>query len=216
MFKRQYSLLDQLVIAADQALQSLQPDSASISRPSPAEASSEAPDNLSATDKQAASALMRVNHTGEVCAQALYHGQSITAELEGVRVHMEQAAQEEEDHLAWCGKRLTELGSQPSRLNPLFYGMSFGIGLVAGAAGDRWSLGFVAETEKQVCIHLEEHITKLPANDVRSRAILTQMRDDEWAHQQSAQESGGAQLPGPIRSLMAGMAWVMKNTTPYV
>ena len=155
---------------------------------------------------------MRINHTGEVCAQALYQGQALTARLADVRESMEHAASEEVDHLAWCEQRLTELNSRPSLLNPLWYSMSFGLGAVAGMAGDKWSLGFVAETENQVCEHLEEHLEKLPENDQRSKAILEQMIVDERKHGETAKAAGGADLPLPIRHIMAGLSQVMKKT----
>ena len=157
--------------------------------------------------------LMRINHTGEVCAQALYQGQATTARLPRVRQAMEQAAREEEDHLAWCEDRLKELNSAPSKLNPAFYAMSFSLGAVAGLVGDRWSLGFVSETERQVVRHLEDHLSQLPADDQRSQAILKQMRDDELEHAVNAEQSGAAQLPMPIRRAMTLMSKVMTWST---
>ncbi len=157
--------------------------------------------------------LMRINHTGEVCAQALYQGQATTARLPRVRLAMEQAAREEEDHLAWCEDRLKELDSGPSKLNPLFYAMSFSLGAVAGLVGDRWSLGFVSETERQVVKHLEEHLSQLPSTDQRSQAILKQMRDDELQHAVNAEQSGAAELPLPIRRAMTLMSKVMTWST---
>jgi ubiquinone biosynthesis monooxygenase Coq7 len=156
---------------------------------------------------------MRINHTGEVCAQALYQGQALTAKLPEVRDSMTEAASEEIDHLGWCEERLDELESRPSLLNPLWYGMSFGLGAVAGLAGDKWSLGFVAETEKQVCTHLQDHLQKLPEQDEKSQAILTQMLEDEGKHAVNAEAAGAAELPTPIRSAMALMATVMKLST---
>ena len=170
---RQLSPLDKLLSSADNALRTLTPGTTKAERQpandSPAGA-------LADTERRHIAGLMRINHTGEVCAQALYQGQASTASLPHVRHAMEQAAREEEDHLAWCEDRLAELGSVPSKLNPLFYAMSFGIGAAAGLAGDRWSLGFVAETEHQVVRHLEDHLQQLPMDDQRSRAILEQMR----------------------------------------
>lgn len=157
--------------------------------------------------------LMRINHTGEVCAQALYQGQASTARLPRIRMAMEQAAREEEDHLAWCEDRLLELDSAPSKLNPLFYAMSFSLGAVAGLVGDRWSLGFVSETERQVVKHLEDHLAQLPADDQRSQAILKQMRDDELEHALKAEQGGAAQLPLPIRRAMTLMSKVMTWST---
>ena len=156
---------------------------------------------------------MRINHTGEVCAQALYQGQALTAKLPDVRETMNHAAREEIDHLAWCETRLTELDSRPSLLNPAFYAMSYAVGATAGLIGDKWSLGFVGETEKQVCEHLEDHLQQLPANDHKSRAILQQMVADEKKHGDSAMAAGGAELPFPVRTGMKLMAGVMKTLT---
>ena len=149
---------------------------------------------------------MRINHTGEVCAQALYQGQALTAKLPQVRIAMEHAAEEEVDHLAWCEQRIHQLGSHTSILNPLFYGMSFGIGAVAGLISDKVSLGFVAATEDQVCKHLNEHLEQLPAEDEKSRAILEQMRIDEEQHAESALEAGGFRFPAPVKFGMSLMA----------
>lgn len=157
--------------------------------------------------------LMRINHTGEVCAQALYQGQALTAKLPGVRDKMQQAANEEVDHLAWCQQRLNELDSSTSVLNPLFYAASFGIGAAAGIAGDKWSLGFVAETEKQVCRHLQSHLEQIPIQDKKSRAILDQMNEDEAKHATDALAAGGAELPPPIKAAMTLMSKVMTKTT---
>jgi len=156
---------------------------------------------------------MRINHTGEVCAQALYQGQALTAKLAHVREAMEHAAEEEIDHLAWCEQRIRQLGSHPSVLNPLFYGMSFGIGAVAGLISDKVSLGFVAATEDQVCKHLNEHLEQLPAEDEKSRAILEQMRIDEERHAESALDAGGYRFPAPIKFGMSLMAKVMTKST---
>ena len=180
-------------------------------RPSPA--SSVEQSELSETERLHAAGLMRINHTGEVCAQALYAGQASTAKLDQVRESMEEAAAEERDHLAWCETRLSELQSRPSLLNPLWYAMSFGLGAAAGLAGDKWSLGFVAETEKQVCEHLESHLEKLPEGDHRSKAVLTQMIQDERHHGETAEQAGGAPLPFPVRQAMLGMSQIMKRTT---
>ena len=155
---------------------------------------------------------MRINHTGEVCAQALYQGQAMTAKLPNIRQSMEAAAREEIDHLAWCEDRLRELDSQTSYLNPLWYTMSFGLGAIAGLAGDRWSLGFVAETEEQVCGHLQDHLTKLPSQDEKSKAILGQMLIDEKKHGDSARSAGGSELPLPLKKAMGLVSEVMKKT----
>ena len=153
--------------------------------------------------------LIRVDHAGEVAAQGLYHGQALTARRPEIREAMEQAAQEEGDHLAWCRDRLEELGDRPSLLNPLWYAGSVLIGAIAGAAGDRWSLGFMAETERQVEGHLDDHLARLPAGDARSRAILEQMKADEIGHARSAMAAGGRDLPGPVRRLMTLTSRVM-------
>lgn len=207
---RQLSPLDKLLSSADNALRTLTPGTTKAERQpandSPAGA-------LADTERRHIAGLMRINHTGEVCAQALYQGQASTASLPHVRHAMEQAAREEEDHLAWCEDRLAELGSVPSKLNPLFYAMSFGIGAAAGLAGDRWSLGFVAETEHQVVRHLEDHLQQLPMDDQRSRAILEQMRIDELKHAVTAEGAGGAQLPPPIQHVMSLMSKVMTWST---
>src|SRR5690606_34450581 len=157
--------------------------------------------------------LMRINHTGEVCAQALYQGQALTARLPRVRQAMEHAAEEEIDHLAWCEQRIRQLGSHTSVLNPLFYGLSFGIGASAGLISDRISLGFVAATEDQVCKHLDDHLGQLPAEDEKSRAILEQMRVDEAEHSTNAIAAGGLRFPAPIKFGMSMMAKVMTKTT---
>jgi ubiquinone biosynthesis monooxygenase Coq7 len=156
--------------------------------------------------------LMRINHTGEVCAQALYQGQALTAKLPDVRAAMEHAADEEIDHLAWCEQRIRQLGSHPSVLNPLFYGLSFGVGAVAGLISDKISLGFVAATEDQVVKHLSEHLQQLPANDDKSRAILEQMRLDEERHATSALEAGGLRFPTPVKFGMTLLSKVMTKS----
>ena len=207
---RQLSPLDQLLSRADNALRTLTPGATRAERQP---ANDAPPATLADYDRRHLAGLMRINHTGEVCAQALYQGQATTARLPHVRHAMELAAREEEDHLAWCEDRLRELGSAPSKLNPLFYAMSFGIGAAAGLAGDRWSLGFVAETEHQVVRHLESHLQQLPAHDQRSRAILEQMRADELKHAVTAEGAGGAPLPPPVQSLMTLMSRVMTWST---
>ena len=169
---------------------------------------------LNAKEREHAAGLMRVNHVGEVCAQALYQSQKLVARNPEIQQMLQHSGQEEMDHLAWCETRLQELGSHTSYLNPIWYAGSFAIGLVAGLAGDKWSLGFVAETEKQVENHLESHLEKLPAEDQRSRAIVDQMRIDEIEHGQAAISAGGAVLPEPIKKLMQAMSKVM-TTTAY-
>jgi ubiquinone biosynthesis monooxygenase Coq7 len=202
--------IDNLILQLDQALRTLVPGSVAATRANPADSTE--PAALSPAETRHVAGLMRINHTGEVCAQALYQGQALTAKLPQVRSSMEQAAKEECDHLNWCEARLGELDSRPSLLNPLWYGMSFGIGALAGLAGDKWSLGFVAETEKQVCKHLEEHLQQLPAADDKSRRILEQMHSDEGKHATAALEAGAAELPAPVKQAMGLMARVMKTT----
>ena len=171
--QRHYSPIDRLLLQADTAMRTLLPFSGQPYRPSPAIVQPEAQFDPETTRHVAG--LMRINHTGEVCAQALYQGQALTAKLPQVRKAMEHAADEEIDHLAWCEQRIRELGSHPSVLNPLFYGLSFGVGAVAGLIGDRVSLGFVAATEDQVVKHLDEHLEQIPAGDAKTRAILEQI-----------------------------------------
>lgn len=208
------NLIDTLILQADQALRTLVPGSVTANQPNPADSASDA--TLEPAQQRHAAGLMRINHTGEVCAQALYQGQALTAKLPAVRNSMEKAAEEESDHLAWCESRLRELDSQPSLLNPVFYGLSFGIGALAGLVGDKWSLGFVAETEDQVCRHLQQHLHKLPEGDNKSRRILEQMLSDENRHAVNAQAAGAAALPAPVRQAMGLMAQVMKKTTYHV
>lgn len=207
---RALSTLDRLVLQADQALRTLVPGAVTAHRASPATGQQEA--RLDSAQQRHAAGLMRINHTGEVCAQALYAGQALTAKLPDVREAMAQAAREEEDHLAWCETRLRELHSGPSLLNPAFYGLSFAVGAAAGIAGDKWSLGFVEETERQVVRHLETHLDRLPEQDARSAAILDAMRLDEQKHADMAEAAGAAPLPFPVRRLMEAMARVMTGT----
>jgi len=208
---------DTFISAADRALRALLAPPAA-GRPVPAPASAAARDPraadsaLSADDKRESAALMRVNHAGEVAAQALYHAQALFARDPEVRDFMLHAAREETDHLAWCETRLKELGARPSVLNPLWYAGSFGIGAVAALLGDKASLGFVAETERQVEGHLKSHLDQLPAEDQRSRAIVEAMCHDEAGHGRQAESAGAAHLPGPIRELMRRTARVMTHT----
>ena len=212
--KSQRSTIDQLLIQFDQALRTCVPGTTEANRESPAANADEI--ELSNLEKQHAAGLMRINHTGEVCAQALYQGQATTALLGEIRKSMEQAAEEEVDHLAWCEQRLTELDSRPSVLNFLWYTLSFGLGAAAGLAGDKWSLGFVAETEHQVCEHLEDHLSKLPKQDNKSRAILEQMIADEKHHEETARQAGGLEPPIAIRQAMNAMSQLMKKTTYHI
>jgi len=160
--------------------------------------------------------MMRVNHAGEIAAQGLYHGQALVARDPAIRGLLEKAGREETDHLAWCEQRLQELNDRPSRLDPLWYAGSFAIGVAAGLSNDRISLGFVAETERQVERHLATHLASLPAEDERSRAILTQMQTDERAHGQLAQHAGGVSLPLPVQKIMQATARVMTTTARWI
>lgn len=210
---RHYRFSDHLINSFDQALRSLVPGSTSAERPAPV-AGQES--QLSVNEARHVAGLMRVNHSGEVCAQALYHGQALTARLPRVRKEMQQAAAEEQDHLAWCEMRLRELDSYPSLLNPLWYGLSYSMGALAGLAGDEYSLGFVAETEAQVSKHLESHLQQLPANDARSRAILEQMNIDELHHRDTAIQAGARELPAAVKAGMGLISKVMTKTSYIV
>lgn len=199
-------------MAADNALRTVS-GVAQASRPSPANGL-DAP--LPAELKQRSGPLMRVNHVGEVCAQALYEAQALTARSQEVRQRMERASHEETDHLAWTAERLAALGDRPSLLNPVWYAGAFAIGLAAGRAGDAWSLGFLVETERQVEEHLASHLDRLPAEDAASRAVVAQMKEDEGRHADMALAAGGAPLPAPVRWLMRGAAKVMTTTAHYI
>ena len=202
--------IDGFIIEFDRALRSIV-GATPMRRPVP-DSSAMSETELSAEEKKHAAGLMRVNHVGEVCAQALYQSQKLHAKSDDLKNKLEHAAIEEEDHLAWCERRLEELDSRPSLLNPVWYAGSFVLGSIAGLAGDKISLGFVAETEKQVEHHLDEHLKELPSNDHRSRAIVAQMRADEIAHGQMAIQEGGVELPSAVQSIMKTMAKVMTLT----
>jgi len=210
MTARRYSPLDLLVMNFDQAVRTLAGKPAVTERHNPAADLPET--DLTDAERDHVGRLMRINHTGEVCAQALYQGQALTARLPNVRARMERAAQEENDHLVWCEERLDELGNRTSYLNPLWYAGSFAIGALAGVAGDKWSLGFVAETEHQVEAHLDDHLGQVPVDDDRTRAILEQMKEDEVRHATKALAAGGAALPSPVRFAMKLMSKVMTTT----
>lgn len=214
MTERHYSAADRLLIGADQALRTLLGKPQTTERSNPATGLTEA--SLTRQEQRHTAALMRINHTGEVCAQALYQGQAATAKLPEVRESMERAAQEENDHLAWCEGRIAELGDRKSLINPLWYAGSFFIGAAAGLAGDRWSLGFVAQTEYQVCAHLDEHLQQLATDDDKSRAILEQMREDELHHATLALEGGGAELPAAVKLAMKLTSKVMTRTVYWL
>ena len=209
------SLVDRWICGAEVALRTLSGGSRAERATPTAPAGAAAPE-LSAEEKRLSGALMRVNHVGEVCAQALYQAQAIATSDAGLKAQMAQAAREEVDHLAWTEQRLGELGDRPSLLNPLWYGGAFLIGLAAGRLGDRVSLGFVVETERQVERHLESHLERLPAADLASRAIVAQMRSDEAEHAVAARLAGGIDLPAPVRGAMRLAARVMTGTAHYV
>ena len=214
MTSRNYSPFDQLLMQVDKAVRTVFGSAPTTERSNPADAY---PDTeLNAEEQRRVAGLMRVNHAGEVSAQALYQGQAVTAKLAEVRGKMERAALEENDHLAWCEQRLGDLGSHTSILNPLWFAGSFAIGALAGRAGDKWSLGFVVETERQVVKHLEEHLKRLPAQDQKSRAILEQMKEDEAHHATTALQAGGAELPEPVKQLMKLTSKVMTTTAYYL
>jgi ubiquinone biosynthesis monooxygenase Coq7 len=207
-------MFDHLLIAADNALRTLS-GVRRATRRSPADATT-VEHALDEDERRQASGLMRVNHVGEVCAQALYQAQALSTRDTALRLHFEQAAREETDHLAWTQQRLDELGSRPSMLNPLWYAGAFGIGLIAGRVSDAVSLGFVVETERQVERHLESHLDRLPATDTRSRTIVQQMKEDEARHATSAEQAGAAELPQPVKWAMRAAAKVMTTTAYYI
>jgi len=208
MNARPLSPLDRILCGLERALETVA-GSPEAHRPSPAADHPEA--ELDETERRHAAGLMRINHTGEVCAQALYDGQAALARHEDNRAHLLHAADEETDHLAWCATRLKELDSRPSLLNPLWYAGSYAIGALAALVGDAVSLGFVVETERQVEAHLADHMDRLPAHDERSRAVLARMQADEIRHAQDARTRGGIDLPFPIPQLMQASSMVMKT-----
>lgn len=209
---RDYNGIDSLLMSLQRGLSSTTPGAVQAARPMPNESeSTTTTEEMSHSDRQHAAGLMRINHAGEVSAQALYHGQAATAKNPHTRALMEEAAAEEADHLAWCEQRLHELGEKPSKLAPLWYAGSWAIGAAAGLSGDHNSLGFVAETERQVSEHLQDHLQRLPQQDQKSRAVIQQMKTDEEAHGAVAEQAGAAELPPPVRGLMGLAASVMKK-----
>ena len=204
-------MTDQWLGAADVALRAISGGS-QAARPAPTALG----DALTPEERRLSGALLRVNHVGEVCAQALYQGQALAARTSALRQQLNAAAREEVDHLAWTAERLRELGDRPSLLNPLWYAGAFAIGLAAGRAGDRWSLGFVVETERQVEQHLASHLDRLPPGDAVSRAIVAQMQEDEVRHARQADETGARPLPWPVRGAMRAVAKLMTTTAHYV
>lgn len=211
---RHYSRFDRLIQGIDQALRTTFGPAPDPSRPNPA--NTRPASELTERERDLAGRLMRINHAGEISAQALYQGQALTARRPTVRAKMEQAAIEENDHLAWTEERIRQLGTHTTWLAPLWYAGSFTIGAIAGAAGDRWSLGFVVETERQVVRHLDSHLAQLPEHDARDRAILEQMKEDEARHATTALAAGAADLPAPVRELMRLTSKVMTGTAYWI
>ncbi len=205
--------VDELIVAFDKGLRTVFAPAQSL-RPAPGDET--AGPGLSEPQRALSAALMRVNHTGEICAQALYQGQALTARNPQARAALEQAAQEETEHLAWTERRIAELGGRKSLLNPAWYAGSFVLGALAGLLGDRWNLGFLAETERQVVAHLEGHLQRLPAEDGRSRAIVEKMKEDEARHATSAIEHGASELPEPARAAMRLSSKVMTETAYWI
>jgi len=214
---RHFTPLDLIVLQIDNGLRTIFGKPVVTERSNPQDKITEkSKQELSTTEKTFSARLMRINHAGEVAAQGLYQGQALTAKLPNVRDKMQRAAEEENDHLAWCERRIKELDSHTSYFNPLWYFGSVSIGALAGIAGDKWSLGFVAETERQVVKHLDEHLTSISENDVESRAVLEQMKIDEGHHATVAIESGAAELPLPVKQVMALTSKVMTKTAFWV
>lgn len=212
---RQLNFLDNVLCKVDTALRTLLVPPLRVSeRETPGQSLLEP--SMDAEEKRHVAGLMRVNHAGEVAAQALYQGQALTAKLTHVKAQMAEAAAEEVEHLAWCEQRLRELDNKPSLLNPLWYSGSLMIGMIAGLAGDRWSLGFVAETERQVSAHLEHHLHQLPSQDIKSQAIVSQMQMDEAHHADVAITAGAAELPFLIKHLMRGVSKLMTQSSYYI
>ena len=205
--------LDRLISAFDNGVRTLFAPAHSA-RPVPGAAAAEA--QLTAAERDLAAALMRVDHTGEICAQALYQGQALTARNAEARAALEQAAAEENDHLAWTAQRIDELGGRASFLNPLWYAGSFALGAAAGLLGDKWNLGFLAETERQVEGHLAGHLDRLPAQDEKSRAIVSEMKNDEARHAHTAVDHGAAELPEPVKRAMKLGSRVMTRTAFWI
>lgn len=214
MTKREFSPIDRLLVGANNALRTVAAPAGRPARDNPAGSIEES--DLSAAQKSHAAGLMRVNHAGEVAAQALYKGHATVARDKNTEQQMQHAAAEEFDHLAWCEQRIHELGEAPSRLSPIWYAGAYAIGAASGMLGDRWSLGFIAETERQVCAHLDSHLDDLPADDTRSRAIVERMRDEEAEHGENAVQAGAADLPAPVKMLMRLTAKIMTRTAYWV
>ncbi len=207
-------IIDQIIIEFDKGLQSSFSNREESKRAYPGELVAEK--SMNEDERNHSAGLMRVNHAGEVCAQALYRGQSIATQNKTLKEHLTKAADEEEDHLYWCNKRLNELQSNSSVLNPIWYGVSFSMGVLSGLAGDKWSLGFVEETEKQVVKHLDSHLDAVSKNDKRSKKIIKQMRKDEDTHAEEAKEAGASELPQEVKKGMSLVAKVMTSTSYYI
>ncbi len=214
MEKRQLTPFDRLLASANNALRTVAAPAGRSARANPAQHIIDA--DLSDAQKRHAAGLMRVNHAGEVAAQALYQGHAAVARDTDIEEQMQHAADEEFDHLAWCEQRINELGEDVSKLSPVWYAGAFAIGAASGILGDKWSLGFIAETERQVCEHLESHLEGLPPEDAKSRAIVEQMRDEEQEHGENAIDAGAAELPPPVKRLMQMTAKVMTKTAYWV
>lgn len=214
MQDRLLSPIDRLLAGVNNALRTIAAPATHTARQNPAADIADA--DLSNEERSHSAGLMRVNHAGEIAAQGLYQGHAAVARDLATEQQMQKAANEEFDHLAWCEQRLAELNESPSRLSPLWYAGAFAIGAASGVLGDRWSLGFIAETEKQVCAHLESHLDRLPDDDVKSRAIVEKMRDEEQQHGDNAVDAGAAQLPEPIQRLMQLTAKVMTRTAYWL
>ena len=213
MEDRRLTPIDRIISGLDYALRTVNSNPTRPNRPNPAEGLNEP--ELSDAERRHAAGLMRVNHAGEIAAQGLYQGHAAVARDASIEDQMKQAADDELDHLAWCEERLSELGSGPSVLRPIWYAGSFAIGAASGILGDKWSLGFIEETERQVSDHLTGHLERLPEGDTKSRAIVEQMRDEEEEHGANANQAGAASLPEPVRDLMRGVAKIMTGTAYY-
>ena len=211
---RTYTTTDVVFLLADDALTTLFGRPRTTGRENPGATVDEG--QLSTFEKAQSARLMRVNHSGEVCAQALYRSQALTARSDTLKKRMIQAAREENDHLQWCEHRIKTLGGKKSLLNPIWYAGSFAFGAVAGLIGDRWNLGFLAETERQVEMHLEGHLQRLPANDFRSQAVVRKMKEDEANHATTALRAGAIELPGPVKGLMRIVSQVMTKTSHWL
>jgi ubiquinone biosynthesis monooxygenase Coq7 len=214
MNKRKLTPLDKLLTSAGNALRTVATPAGRSARPNPATNIIDA--QLNDSQKRHAAGLMRINHAGEVAAQALYQGHATVARDKDIEGQMQRAADEEFDHLAWCEQRLHELGEEVSKLSPVWYAGAYAIGAASGILGDKWSLGFIAETERQVCAHLDDHLDSLPPEDAKSRAIVEQMRDEEEEHGANAIDAGAADLPAPVKRLMRMTAKVMTKTAYWV